>query len=111
MAAVIMDGKALAAKIKDHVREQVEVQIKYEGYIKMQMEQVARMEKIENRRLPEDLDYSQITGLRNEAKQKLNNIKPVSVGQASRISGVSPADISVLLVYLEQMRRQEGVQA
>ncbi len=87
-----------------NVREQVEVQIKYEGYIKMQMEQVARMEKIENRRLPEDLDYSQITGLRNEAKQKLNNIKPVSVGQASRISGVSPADISVLLVYLEQMR-------
>ena len=94
-----------------NVREQVEVQIKYEGYIKMQMEQVTRMEKIENRRLPEDLDYSQITGLRNEAKQKLNNIKPVSVGQASRISGVSPADISVLLVYLEQMRRQEGVQA
>lgn len=91
-----------------NVREQVEVQIKYEGYIKMQMEQVARMEKIENRRLSEDLDYSQITGLRNEAKQKLNNIKPVSVGQASRISGVSPADISVLLVYLEQQRRQEG---
>ena len=94
-----------------NVREQVEVQIKYEGYIKMQMEQVARMEKIENRRLAEDLDYSQITGLRNEAKQKLNNIKPVSVGQASRISGVSPADISVLLVYLEQQRRQEGEQA
>lgn len=92
-----------------NVREQVEVQIKYEGYIKMQMEQVARMEKIENRRLPEDLDYSLITGLRNEAKQKLNRIKPLSVGQASRISGVSPADISVLLVYLEQQRRQEGV--
>ena len=92
-----------------NVREQVEVQIKYEGYIKMQMEQVVRMEKIENRRLPEDLDYSLITGLRNEAKQKLNKIKPLSVGQASRISGVSPADISVLLVYLEQQRRQEGV--
>lgn len=90
------------------VREQVEVQIKYEGYIKMQMEQVARMEKIENRRLPENIDYSLITGLRNEAKQKLNKIKPLSVGQASRISGVSPADISVLLVYLEQQRRQEG---
>lgn len=90
------------------VREQVEVQIKYEGYIKMQMEQVARMEKIENRRLPEHIDYSLITGLRNEAKQKLNKIKPLSVGQASRISGVSPADISVLLVYLEQQRRQEG---
>ena len=96
------------AELPANVREQVEVQIKYEGYIKMQMDQVIRMEKIENRRLPEDLDYSLITGLRNEAKQKLNNIKPVSVGQASRISGVSPADISVLLVYLEQQRRQEG---
>lgn len=94
--------------LPDNVREQVEVQIKYEGYIKMQMDQVARIEKIENRRLPETLDYSAITGLRNEAKQKLNHIKPVSVGQASRISGVSPADISVLLVYLEQQRRQEG---
>lgn len=93
-----------------NVREQVEVQIKYEGYIKMQMEQVARVEKIENRKLSENLDYSQITGLRNEAKQKLNAIKPASVGQASRISGVSPADISVLLVYLEQVRRQEELQ-
>ena len=93
------------------MREQVEVQIKYEGYIKLQMEQVARMEKIENRHLSEALDYSLIKGLRNEAKQKLNKIKPVSVGQASRISGVSPADISVLLVYLEQQRRQEGAKA
>ena len=67
------------------------------------------VEKIENKKLSEDLDYSQITGLRNEAKQKLNAIKPASVGQASRISGVSPADISVLLVYLEQQRRQEEV--
>lgn len=91
------------------VQEQVEVQIKYEGYIKMQKEQVARVEKIENRKLREDFDYSQITGLRNEAKQKLNAIKPTSVGQASRISGVSPADISVLLVYLEQLRRQEEI--
>ncbi len=94
-----------------NVREQVEVQVKYEGYIKMQMDQVARVEKIENRRLSEDLDYSLITGLRNEAKQKLNAIKPASVGQASRISGVSPADISVLLVYLEQQRRQEEVES
>ena len=93
-----------------NVREQVEVQIKYEGYIKMQMDQVARVEKIENRKLSENLDYSRITGLRNEAKQKLNAIKPASVGQASRISGVSPADISVLLVYLEQLRRQEESQ-
>lgn len=98
------------ATLSANVREQVEVQIKYEGYIKMQMDQVARVEKIENRRLSEDLDYSQITGLRNEAKQKLNAIKPASVGQASRISGVSPADISVLLVYLEQQRRQEELE-
>ena len=98
------------AELSANVREQVEVQIKYEGYIKMQMDQVARVEKIENRRLSEDLDYSQITGLRNEAKQKLNAIKPASVGQASRISGVSPADISVLLVYLEQQRRQEELE-
>ena len=97
-------------ELPDNVREQVEVQIKYEGYIKMQMDQVARVEKIENRKLSENLDYSQITGLRNEAKQKLNAIKPASVGQASRISGVSPADISVLLVYLEQLRRQEESQ-
>lgn len=99
------------AALPANVQEQVEVQIKYEGYIKLQREQVARMEKIENRRLPENFDYSQITGLRNEAKQKLNKIKPLSVGQASRISGVSPADISVLLVYLEQQRRQEGAQS
>ena len=97
------------AELAANVREQVEVQIKYEGYIKMQKDQVARVEKIENKKLSEDLDYSQITGLRNEAKQKLNAIKPASVGQASRISGVSPADISVLLVYLEQQRRQEEV--
>ena len=97
------------AELADNVREQVEVQIKYEGYIKMQKDQVSRVEKIENKKLSEDLDYSQITGLRNEAKQKLNAIKPASVGQASRISGVSPADISVLLVYLEQQRRQEEV--
>ena len=97
------------AELAANVREQVEVQIKYEGYIKMQKDQVARVEKIENKKLSEDLDYSLITGLRNEAKQKLNAIKPASVGQASRISGVSPADISVLLVYLEQQRRQEEV--
>ena len=97
------------AELAANVREQVEVQIKYEGYIKMQKDQVSRVEKIENKKLSEDLDYRQITGLRNEAKQKLNAIKPASVGQASRISGVSPADISVLLVYLEQQRRQEEV--
>lgn len=106
LIAIGIGNESLAA----NVREQVEVQIKYEGYIRMQKEQVARVEKIENRKLKEDLDYSQITGLRNEAKQKLNTVKPASVGQASRISGVSPADISVLLVYLEQLRRQEEIQ-
>lgn len=94
-------------RLAEAVREEAEIQIKYEGYIRLQMEQVKRVEKIENRLLPMDLDYQQIGGLRNEAKQKLHTIRPLSVGQASRISGVSPADISVLLVYLEQQRRKD----
>lgn len=93
--------------LAEAVREEAEIQIKYEGYIRLQMEQVKRVEKIENRLLPMDLDYQQIGGLRNEAKQKLHTIRPLSVGQASRISGVSPADISVLLVYLEQQHRKD----
>lgn len=87
------------------VIEQVEVQIKYDGYIKKQLQQVARFKSNENKKLPEDLDYMAIDGLRIEARQKLSKIKPLSVGQASRISGVSPADLSVLLVYLESQRR------
>lgn len=89
------------------VIEQVEITIKYEGYIKRQMQQVEQFKKLENRKLSEDIDYSAIQGLRVEARQKLDKIKPESVGQASRISGVSPADISVLLVYLEQHRRKK----
>ena len=81
-------------------RESLEVEIKYEGYVKKQLAEVARTEKLENRRLPEDIDYSLIKGLRIEATQKLTKIRPQTVGQASRISGVSPADISVLLIYL-----------
>ena len=96
------------AALSPEVCAQVEIQIKYEGYIKQQWEQVARVEKIENRLLPESLDYSAISGLRNEAKQKLAQVRPASVGQASRISGVNPADISVLLIYLEGLRRQGG---
>lgn len=96
------------AELAEDVRQQVEIQVKYEGYIKQQWEQVARMEKIENRLLPEDIDYSDISGLRNEAKQKLTQVRPASVGQASRISGVNPADISVLLIYLESLRRKGG---
>ncbi len=85
-----------------HVAEQVEVEIKYEGYIQKQLAQVAKMAKLENRPLPVPMDYTQVAGLRLEAIDKLNKIQPVNLGQASRISGVSPADISVLLIYLSQ---------
>lgn len=88
------------------IRLQVETQIKYEGYIKKQMIQIEQFKKLENKKLSIDEDYTTIKGLSNEAKQKLNNIKPDSIGQASRISGVSPADINVLLIYLEQKRRK-----
>lgn len=87
------------------IAEQVEISVKYEGYIKRQLAQVEQFRKLEKRRLPEDIDYSGIHGLSLEARQKLAKLRPDSVGQASRISGVSPADISVLLVYLEQRRR------
>ena len=87
------------------IRIQVEIQIKYEGYIKKQMAQIDQFKKLEEKKLPEDIDYVDVKGLSNEAKQKLNDIRPDSVGQASRISGVSPADINVLLIYLEQKRR------
>ena len=81
--------------------EEVEIQIKYEGYIKMEEEQVEKFKKMENKKLSEDIDYSSINGLSLEARQKLDKIKPNSIGQASRISGVSPADINVLLIYLQ----------
>lgn len=87
--------------------EQVNIQIKYEGYIKRQLKQVKQFKKLEKKLLNSNIDYSFIKGLRQEAIQKLNKIKPLSIGQASRISGVSPADISVLLVYLEQLRRRD----
>lgn len=90
-------------------QKEVEIQVKYEGYIKMEESQVAKFEKLENKRLSTDIDYSKIDGLRLEARQKLDKIKPVSVGQASRISGVSPADISVLLIYLEVNKRKDNV--
>lgn len=91
------------------VQEQVEIAIKYEGYINKQIEQVERFARLEAKRLPETVDYETISGLALEARQKLNKIKPLSIGQAARISGVSPADISILLIYLEQQRRREGV--
>ena len=88
--------------------EQAEIQLKYEGYIKRQIKQAEQFKKLEAKRLPDDIDYSEITGLRIEALQKLTAARPVSVGQAGRISGVSPADISVLLIYLKARRRQSG---
>lgn len=90
----------------DEVREQVEVQIKYEGYIPKQLEQIENMRKMESKKLPEDLDYTTVYGLRLEAVEKLNKQKPENIGQASRISGVSPADVSVLMVWLEQQGRK-----
>ena len=86
------------------VQEQVNIEIKYEGYIKRQMQQVAQFKKLEGKKLPENFDYAQINSLRKEAVQKLNKIQPSTIGQASRISGVSPADISVLMVYLERSK-------
>lgn len=91
--------------LPEEVQTQVNINIKYEGYIKRQMHQVAQFKKLEKKKIPVDFDYSMVKSLRKEAVQKLNQRKPVSIGQASRISGVSPADISVLLVYLEQFRK------
>ena len=91
-----------------HTVSQLEVMIKYSGYIDKQMKQIEKFRKLEEKRLPENLDYLNLEGLRIEARQKLDAIRPVSVGQASRISGVSPADINVLLIHLEKMRRSGG---
>jgi tRNA uridine 5-carboxymethylaminomethyl modification enzyme len=89
-----------------HVKTTVQVNIKYEGYISKQLAQIERFKKLEDMKLPEDLDYNNLHGLRIEARQKLSNIRPRSIGQASRISGVSPADINVLLIHLERMNRK-----
>ena len=91
------------------VQNEVEIMVKYEGYIEMQKKQVESFKKMEKKLLSEDINYEDIKGLRLEARQKLDKIKPYSVGQASRISGVSPADISVLLIYLEQYNRNKKV--
>ena len=93
-------------ELSEQVKEEVEIQIKYEGYIKLQNAQVEKAKKLENKLLPEDINYEAIGGIRLEARQKLSKLRPRSVGQASRISGVSPADISVLLIYLEQLKRK-----
>lgn len=103
-AAVIDDVRP---KLSAHQKTMMEVQIKYEGYIIKQQQQIEKFKKLEHKKLPFDLDYFSIEGLRIEARQKLDALRPVSVGQASRISGVSPADINVLLIWLEKMRRQK----
>ncbi len=93
-------------ELREDIIEQVETSLKYKGYIEKQMAQIRQFERLENRRLPEDLDYMKVKNLTNEAREKLMKIQPESLGQASRITGVSPADINVLLVYLEQKRRE-----
>ena len=92
--------------LPDDVIEQVEIEIKYEGYIERQLKQVEHYKKMEKKKIPADIDYNDIGSLRLEARQKLSVYRPISVGQASRISGVSPADISVLLVYLEHYHKK-----
>lgn len=93
-------------KLPDEVTEQVEIQIKYEGYIQKQLIQVEQMRRLETRKIPEDINYEEVRGLRLEAIEKLQRIRPHSIGQASRISGVSPADISVLLIYMESCKEK-----
>lgn len=92
--------------LPDDVIEQVEIEIKYEGYIERQLRQVEQFKKMEKKKIPDDLNYDNVPSLRLEARQKLKSFRPISVGQASRISGVSPADISVLLVYFEQYKKR-----
>ena len=104
LAAVDNSRPELAQHIVDHL----EVQIKYEGYIRKQLQQIEKFKRLEDKKLNENIDYSQIEGLRIEAKEKLEKFRPLSIGQASRISGVSPADINVLLIYLEKHRRRNN---
>lgn len=100
--AILKDIDKNRPDLDPNIFEQVEIEIKYEGYIQKQLKQVEQMKKLENKLLPKDFNYKTITGLRLEAQEKLNKIKPLNIGQASRISGVSPADISVLLIWLAQ---------
>ena len=104
LAAVDNSRPELAQHIVDHL----EVQIKYEGYIRKQLQQIEKFKRLEDKKLSENIDYSHIEGLRIEAKEKLEKFRPLSIGQASRISGVSPADINVLLIYLEKHRRRNN---
>lgn len=107
MTYALMKNEFALPNIPEEVEKQIETMVTYEGYIKKQIEQVERAEKLEQKLLPEFIDYMAVPSLRDEAREKLSQIRPISIGQASRISGVSPADISILLVYLEQERRRE----
>ena len=89
-------------------REEVNIQIKYEGYIKLQLEQIEAFKKLEQKKIPENIDYEDVKGIRIEARQKLEKFKPTSIGQASRISGISPADISVLLIYMQTLKGEKA---
>lgn len=107
--ATLAEVDSTRPSLDQNIFEQVEIEIKYEGYIQKQLKQVEQMKKLEKKLLPKDFDYKDIKGLRLEAQEKLNKIKPLNIGQASRISGVSPADISVLLIWLSgQNRGQNG---
>ncbi len=102
-----IDDETAKSTLSSHEKTQLEVQIKYQGYIEKQLAQVEKFKRLENKKLPDNIDYEDVDGLRIEARQKLSLQRPVSIGQASRISGVSPADINVLLVYLEKQRRMK----
>lgn len=105
---VLKDVDTTRPQVPLSVLEQVEIAIKYDGYIKKQLAQVEQMRKLEEKRLPLDIDYKSLTGLRLEAQEKLNRVRPANIGQASRISGVSPADISVLLIWLSKSRHNKS---
>ena len=94
-------------ELPEQVKEEVEIQVKYDGYIKLQEMQVEKFKKMEKKLIPDDINYDEVKGICLEARQKLNKHRPHSIGQASRISGVSPADISVLLVYLQTIKTKK----
>ena len=105
--AMMLSCSFLFDEITDEVLKYINIEVKYEGYIIRQLRQVEQYKKMEKKMIPLDLDYDDVPSLRLEARQKLKMFKPISVGQASRISGVSPADVSVLLVYLEQYTKKK----
>ena len=91
-------------EVPKEIRDQIDIEIKYEGYMKRQQAQIDEMRRLESKALPTDVDYTTLSGIRLEAQEKLNKVKPLNLGQASRISGVSPADISVLIIWLSQQK-------